>query len=74
MRAIIENRVVKSAVQDLHIPEVDVGTFIREAWEKFPERTAIVSTVSSLPKAFIRFAGAFPLVSFLDCIHVVRWG
>lgn len=42
MRAIIENRVVKSAVQDLHIPEVDVGTFIREAWEKFPERTAII--------------------------------
>lgn len=40
--AVIENRAVRSIIQDMFIPPVDVGTFIREACGRFKERTAII--------------------------------
>lgn len=44
MAAIVENRVVRSKVENLIIPEVAVGAFIREAWVNFKDHAAIVST------------------------------
>lgn len=45
MLAVVENRVVRSKVQDLFIPEVDVGAFLREACGVFRNRAAFVSTL-----------------------------
>lgn len=47
MSAVIENRIVTSFVQGLSIPDIDVGTFLKEAFRKFADRTAIVSISSS---------------------------
>lgn len=42
MSAVIENGVVRSTIQDLPIPDVDFGTFIRSACRKFKDRTAMI--------------------------------
>lgn len=42
MRAVVENRVVKSTVQYRLYPEVDVGRFLQEACSKFADRTALI--------------------------------
>lgn len=44
MPAVVEDRVVRSTVQNLLIPEVDFGTFVRQICENFKDRTALVST------------------------------
>lgn len=38
----IEDRVVKSTVQDLKIPHVDFAEFLRNAWNEEPDATALV--------------------------------
>ncbi|CAN8024633.1 unnamed protein product [Ixodes persulcatus] len=42
MSVVIEDGVVRSTVQDLPIPDVDVGAFFRSACRKFKDRTALV--------------------------------
>lgn len=42
MSVVIEDGVVRSTVQDLPIPDVDVGAFFRSACRKFKDRTALI--------------------------------
>lgn len=44
---VIEDRVVKSTVEDLQIPDVDFATFLRNTWKKEPDAVAIVSSKQS---------------------------
>lgn len=43
MSAVIENRILSSSIRDLSVPDVDLGTLLKEAFETFKDRTAIVS-------------------------------
>ncbi|XP_077495363.1 uncharacterized protein LOC144106427 [Amblyomma americanum] len=43
---VIEDRVVKSTVQDLEIPNVDFATFLKDAWRKEPDTTAVIDAAT----------------------------
>ncbi|XP_065288328.1 uncharacterized protein [Dermacentor albipictus] len=43
---VIEDRVVKSTVEDLQIPDVDFATFLRDTWKKEPDAVAIIDAAS----------------------------
>lgn len=47
MGAVIEDGVVRSAVQDVYIPDVDVGTFFRGCCRKYKDRIAMVDDTTS---------------------------
>lgn len=42
MSAVVIDKVVRSTTMNLDIPACDLGTFLRRAWEKFKDRTAMV--------------------------------
>ncbi|XP_077495388.1 luciferin 4-monooxygenase-like isoform X2 [Amblyomma americanum] len=59
---VIEDRVVKSTIQDLDIPRVDFATFLKNAWQKEPDMTAVIDAASGQ-----RYTGA-DLEDACECI------
>lgn len=63
MSVVIEDGVVRSTVQDLPIPDVDVGAFFRSACRKFKDRTALVGPCDENARAGAVFTFVFVFLS-----------